>query len=414
MVELALFLILVVLYSVARGRLATTVISGPMVFFLGGFLAFVAFQPALEVFPDWVVTEPDPFFLLVGEIALALVLFSEATHIKLGGRGEDDRLVARLLLIAMPLAILAGTAGAMGLLGLSIWSAAILATILAPTDASLGLAVVQSKRVPHVVRQTLQVEGSLNDGLAVPLLLLFISLSSADATGDLGSWIGFVAREIGLGALIGLAVGWLGGRLLIGATKRGWMQGRSPQLALLSMGLLAWTIAHETGGNGFIAAFVCGVGFLLAYRKTGIERPSFDESWVDLPIYFVFFYFGASMASTVDLIVLDMVLYAILSLTLVRMLPTAISFIGAGLRPASTLFIGWFGPRGLASIILGLIYLQEVSRDAIEAPIVITGMVTVTLSIFAHGISTRPGIDLYARRLTDLKPNELESVPAED
>lgn len=385
-----------------------------MVFVVGGFLAFVASPPALDLFPDWTVIEADPFFLLIGEVTLAIVLFSEATHIKLGGRGEDDRLVARLLLVAMPLAILAGTATAMGILGLPIWSAAILATILAPTDASLGLAVVQSKRVPHIVRQTLQVEGSLNDGLAVPLLVLFTGLSSADASGDLGSWIGFVIREIGLGALIGLAVGWLGGRLMIGATKRGWTDGRSHQLALLAMGILSWALAHEADGNGFIAAYVAGIAFLLAYRTADRERPKFDESWVDLLIYFVFFYFGAAFAVAVDLTALEMVLYAIASLTVVRMVPVVVSFIGSGLRPASTLFIGWFGPRGLASVILGLIYLRDVAEGAIDTTIVVTATVTVLLSIFAHGISAKPGIDLYARRLTDLKPNELESIPAED
>ncbi len=381
---------------------------------MGGFLAFVASPPALDLFPDWTVIEADPFFLLIGEVTLAIVLFSEATHIRLGGRGEDDRLVARLLVVAMPLAILAGTATAMGILGLPIWSAAILATILAPTDASLGLDVVQSKRVPHIVRQTLQVEGSLNDGLAVPFLVLFIGLSSADATGDLGSWIGFVIREIGLGALIGLAVGWLGGRLIIGATKRGWMDGRSHQLALLAMGILSWALAHEAQGNGFVAAYVAGIAFLLAYRTADRERPKFDESWVDLLIYFVFFYFGAAFAVAVDLTALEMVVYAILSLTLVRMVPVAVSFIGSGLRPASTVFIGWFGPRGLASMILGLIYLRDVAEGAIDTTIVVTATVTVLLSIFAHGISAKPGIDLYASRLTDLKPNELESIPAED
>ena len=414
MVEIALFLLLVFLYSLVRGRLASTVITGPMVFVVGGYLAFVASPPALDLFPDWTVIEADPFFLLIGEVTLAVVLFSEATHIKLGGGGEDDRLVARLLLIAMPLAILAGAAGAMVVLGLPIWSAAILAAILAPTDASLGLAVVQSPRVPHVVRQTLQVEGSLNDGLAVPFLVLFIGLSAADATGDLGEWVGFVFQEIGLGVFVGLAVGWIGGRLIVGATRRGWMAGPSHQLALLAMGILSWGLAHEAHGNGFISAYVAGVAFVLAYRRADEERPEFNQSWVEVLIYFVFFYFGATFGLAVDLTTPEVVVYAILSLTLVRMVPVTISFIGSGLRRASMLFIGWFGPRGLASIILGLIYLRDVAADAFDITIVVGAGVTVMLSIFAHGISAKPGIDLFASRLTDLEPDELESLPAQD
>jgi NhaP-type Na+/H+ or K+/H+ antiporter len=391
--------------------MATTIITGPMIFTAAGILIVLAYPPFLEQFPDFAALDvADPFFLLAGEITLALVLFSEATHVRFGGDGQDDRMVFRLLFIAMPLAVVAGAALAMGLLaGIPIWEAAVLATILAPTDASLGLVVVQSKRVPHLIRQTLLLEGSLNDGLAVPLLLLFIALSAAEATGGLLSWLLSALQEIGIGVLVGLAIGWLGGKLMISTDRRHWMDGKAHQLALLSMALLAWGLAeYGFHGNGFIAAFYAGMGLLLSYRNSDEPRPDFDETWVDLLIYFVFFYFGLAVGADLPFLTGKFWLYAILSLTLVRMVPVALSMIGVGLRPASTLFLGWFGPRGLAAIILALVYLKKVEQIDVNSDIILAVITTVLFSILAHGISANPGINLYVRQLTDLKPGDPE------
>lgn len=414
MIPMFLFLTLVFLFSLAKKRIATTIITGPIIFTLAGILIFVAYPPLLEHFPDWTeLWVADPFFLLVGEITLVFVLFSEATHVRLEGDGKEDRMTARLLFIALPLAVVAGAVIAMVLFtDMPIWTAAVLATILAPTDASLGLAVVQSKRVPRLIRQVLTLEGGLNDGLGVPLLLLFIALSAAELTGGLQSWLLFALQQIGFGVLVGLGVGWLGGKLMVSAGQRGWMDGKSRQLALLSMAVLAWALAeHGLHGNGFIAAFFAGMGLLLSYRNTDQQQSHFDESWIDLLIYFVFFYFGISVAPALSSLTGQFWLYAILSLTLVRMVPVAISMIGVGLQPASTLFLGWFGPRGLAGIILALIYLEEVEHIVgidVNTTILLVGAATVLLSIVAHGVSANPGINLYARRLTDLKPGDPE------
>ena len=414
MIPMALFLTLVFLFSLAKKRMATTIITGPIIFTLSGILIFVAYPPLLERFPDWTeLGAADPFFLLIGEITLVFVLFSEAAHIRLGGDGKEDRMTVRLLFIALPLAVIFGAALAMVLLtDMSIWTAALLATILAPTDASLGLAVVQSKRVPRLIRQTLTLEGGLDDGLGVPLLLLFIALSAAEVEGGLQSWLLFILQQVGFGVLVGLGVGWLGGKLMVSAGRRGWMDGKSHQLALLSMAVLAWALAeHGLHGNGFIAAFYAGMGLLLTYRNTDQPQPHFDESWIDLLIYFVFFYFGVSMGPALSSFTGQFWLYAILSLTLVRMVPVAISMIGVGLRSVSTLFLGCFGPRGLAGIILALIYLEEVEHIVgidVNTTILLVGAATVLLSIVAHGVSANPGINLYARRLTDLKPGDPE------
>jgi NhaP-type Na+/H+ or K+/H+ antiporter len=212
--------------------------------------------------------------------------------------------------------------------------------------------------------------------------------------------------------LVGLGVSWLGGKLMVSAGRRGWMDGKSHQLALLSMAVLAWALAeHGFHGNGFIAAFYAGMGLLLSYRNTDQPQPHFDESWIDLLIYFVFFYFGVSVGPALSSFTGQFWLYAILSLTLVRMVPVAISMIGVGLRSVSTLFLGWFGPRGLAGIILALIYLEEVEHIVgidVNMTILLAGVATVLLSIVAHGVSAKPGINLYTRQMTDLKPGDPE------
>ena len=254
-------------------------------------------------------------------------------------------------------------------------------------------------------------EGGLNDGLAVPLLLLFIALSTSESPGRADYWVRFALEQIGIGLFVGLAVGWVGARLIAAAGRRRWTDSRSQQLALLAIGLLAWAIAeYGLDGNGFIAAFYAGVGLKLAFRAAPEDQPLLDESWIDLLVYFVFFYFGISVGPALDDLTFEFWVYAILSLTIIRTLAVMVSLTGAGLRPASTIFIGWFGPRGLASIILLLIYLEELDHldSTVDSEVVLAAGATILLGIVAHGISANPGIRLYDRRLSDLTPDELE------
>ena len=414
MVAVTIFLVLVFAVSLVKRRMAGAFLTAPMIFAGAGIVLYFSRSSVLDQFPEWrAYDSADPLFLVVAEVTLVIVLFSEATHSRLDGHGAEDRLTLRLLLIALPLAVVGGAAMAMGAFaGMGLWSAFVLATIIAPTDASLGLAVVQSKRVPVVIRQTLMQEGGLNDGLAVPLLLLFVALETSDSPGGADHWIRFALEQIGIGVLVGLAVGWTGARLIAAAASRGWTEARSQQLALLAMGLVAWAVAeYGLNGNGFIAAFYAGVGLKLAYRKTPSHQPELDESWIDLLVYFVFFYFGISAGPALDALTFEFWVYAILSLTVIRTLAVAVSFVGAGLRPASTIFIGWFGPRGLASIILLLIYLEELDHLGLRADpdVVLAAGATVLVSIVAHGISAHPGIDIYQRHLNDLTPDDLES-----
>lgn len=193
------------------------------------------------------------------------------------------------------------------------------------------------------------------------------------------------------------------------AERRGWIAGKAKQLAMLALAVMAWWLAdHVLGGNGFIAAFVAGGALRFSHEDAHEHMAHFDESWGDLLVYFVFFAFGLIAAPVLTNIPGVIWLYALLSLTVVRMLPVAISMIGVRLQPASVLFMGWFGPRGLASVVLGMLYLEEVTSIDANSNIVLAMIATVLLSVLAHGISANPGVKLYARSIASLGPDTPE------
>jgi NhaP-type Na+/H+ or K+/H+ antiporter len=397
MTILAILAALMFLYSLLSHRLERTIITGPMIFTTAGILMYLAFPGqmagAIELKP----------VLLLAEIALAVVLFTDGTRIRVSELIGSAKLPGRLLVIGMPLIILAGTIlAALMFTELSIWEAAILGAILAPTDAGLGHAVMSSKRVPVRIRQALNVEAGLNDGLAIPFLMLFIALARVDKPLSDQSWIVYLMQEVGLGILLGLLFGIIGGWLMGQANKRKWMSAPLQQLALLSIAVLAWTVIEFSAGNSFIGAFVAGLMIKNGYESAGERMVEFSEAWGQLLNLYVFAVFGTLAGPVLGELGVVSGLYALLSLTIVRMLPVGISLIGARLHRSTVLFMGWFGPRGLASIVLGLIYLKEEASLPGEPLIELAVTVTVLLSIIAHGISAAPGIKVYAKQVEKL------------
>jgi NhaP-type Na+/H+ or K+/H+ antiporter len=404
MILLGIFLTVVFLFSLISRRAQKTILTAPIVFTLAGMFAYLVVPETSRS------TINHKTVLVIGEITLALVLFSDATKINIRQVMREYQLPSRLLGIGMPLTILLGGVAALLLFSdFSIWEAAILATILAPTDASLGAAIMHSKRVPAIIRRALNLESGLNDGLSIPLLMLFIGLASVGSPTEDRSWIVFTAQQIGFGLLVGLGVGWLGGWLAANAEKKGWMTKSAQQLALITIAILSWWVAEKVvGGNGFIAAFIAGVLVREGYQDAHERMTEFSEAWGDLLIYFVFFFFGILAMPNLEKIIAPMWIYAALSLTLVRMLPVGLAMIGSKLHTSSILFLGWFGPRGLASIILGLIFLEEKTNLSVEPTIIMAIIATVLLSVFAHGISTAPAINQYAQRTDDMGSDSLE------
>jgi NhaP-type Na+/H+ or K+/H+ antiporter len=394
MIAVVVFVLLVYLYSLFSRRLEGTILTIPMVFSVAGIVLAAA---APENVQREVGGEP---WLIIAEIALVLVLFTGATRINLRVLRGRMQLPGRLLVIGLPLNISLGAlVAALVLPDLSLWEAGALACILAPTDTGLAELIVRSPRVPVSIREALNAESGLSDGLVVPFFMLFVSLIRADASGPGSVFLHFAVQQIIYGIPIGAAIGFVGGWLLGLARLRRWASAPFQQIAIIALAPLCLIIAKPIGTSPFITAFVAGLALQLGFREASDGVVEFSENEGRLLDMFVFFLFGTVAGSALGEIHLAPALYAVLSLTLVRMLPVALSMIGTHLSAASVVFMGWFGPRGLASIVLGLVAVEQ-EVDMAGASLVTLGVLaTVLLSVFAHGLSASPGIRLYARQI---------------
>ena len=409
MSDLGIIAAVVIAYGLVSRRLDRTVITAPMVFVAAGILLG---PDVLDLVGLDLTTGAG---LVVAEVTLVIVLFSDAARIDLRVLRENESLPARLLGIGMPLTIGLGVlAGGLLLTEIEFWEAAIVAAVLAPTDAALGQAVVSSDLVPRRIRQGLNIESGLNDGLSVPFLFLFVGLAVEEMDPGAAEWLTFAAEQIGLGALAGLALGGLGGWLVKVATERGLMTGTFQQLTVLALAVAAWALANEIDGNGFIAAFVGGLATGRITPVCGERILDFTEDEGQLLTSVVFFIFGVGAIPFLDAVTWEIVVFAILSLTVVRMLPVAVSVAGTGLQPASVAFLGWFGPRGLASIILALVVVEE-EPELAGLDIVLAAMtVTVLASVVAHGVTARPLVRAYSRRARTMESGAAEHVEVPD
>jgi NhaP-type Na+/H+ or K+/H+ antiporter len=397
MIVLAIFVSLFFLFSLVSGRLERTILTAPIVFTVAGMLMFSALPSILKAGFN------TKIFLSLAEVGLVLLLFTDASQTKLVILRSVGSLPVRLLSAGMFLTIALGMFAALLVFPrLSIWEAGILAAILAPTDAGLGQVIVNSPRVPVRIREALNVEAALNDGLSVPFLLFFMAIAAAKIEGGAMALTQFIVEQLGAGALIGLAIGLCGGWLMGLARSKEWVAESFQQIGLVALPMLCLAICEMVDASMFIAAFVAGLAVQVGLKDVAQRSVGFGEQWGELVNLGVFFLFGLFVVRNSPQFHLAFWLYALLSLTVVRMLPVAIASIGTGLTTASVVFVGWFGPRGLASIVLGLVYLkQELSLPG-ESTIRLAVMVTVLLSIFAHGLSASTGISLYARRVSSL------------
>jgi sodium/hydrogen antiporter len=402
--NLAVLAAVVFAFGLVSRRLEGTVLTAPLVFVLVGAILGPA---GIDLFEFEL---GDHTVLLLAEIALALVLFTDAASTDLSTLRQNEGLPLRLLGIGMPLTIALGAAAALLLLtDLTFWEAAIVGTVLAPTDAALGQAVVSNPRVPLRVRQALNIEAGLNDGLSVPFLALFLTLAVAEEELQSANyWIRFALEQIGLGVLVGIGVGLVGGWLVSLASRKSWMADPFQRLALLALALISWALADQIGGNGFIAAFVGGLAIRPTVEHVGERLIQFTETEGQLLNLSVFFIFGVLVIGLIGPLSWEVALYALLSLTLIRMLPVALSLFGTHLRSISVLFMGWFGPRGLATIVLGLIVVAEAplltGREKIEQVVALT----VLFSVLLHGLTAAPLSAAYARRVDGMSSDAPE------
>lgn len=381
----------VVLYGVVSKRLESTIVSGPMVFVIFGFI--------LSSDVSGLITSKDPLLInIIANLTLMLILFSDASRISLNLFVRENDLPRRLLDLGLPLTIFAGVlVGVVLLTDLPLWQAAILATILAPTDAALAQAVINSERVPARIRQALNVESGLNDGICFPILLLFIYLADTSSGHQPGSfWVKFITFQLILGPLAGVVVGYIGGKAVLWGTKSKWMSANYQRLSGLALAVAAYFIADLLGGNGFMSAFFAGLIFGHVARKVSSPIYEFGEAEGQLFILLTFMLFGAIMLPyAIGNISWLYITYALISLTLVRMIPVAISLIGKKLTFPTILYMGWFGPRGVASILYVLVVVDKYNFSGQTIILNVTA-ITVALSILLHGVTAVPGANAYA------------------
>jgi len=408
MPAIIILILLIYVYSLLSRRLDGTIFTIPLVFTVAG-LVLALGAPGMT--KREVGSET---WLILAEVTFAIVVFNGATRVQLRSLKGQTQLPIRLLLLGLPLTILFGIlAAGLVLPGLSLWEMGLLASMLASTDTGLAEQVVSSRRVPACIREALNVESGLSDGLVVPFAMLFVSLIRTDSARLGVVFLQIIGRQIGFSIPIGIAVGLVGGGLLGLARRQRWASPSFQQIAMLSLVPLCWLLSKSLDASPFITAFTTGIAVRVGFREASEGTVEFSENQGRLLEMIVFFLFGTIVGLTIGTFSLSAVLYAILSLTLVRMLPVAFSLRGTRLSKASVFFIGWFGPRGLASIVLGLVVAGQQVQSAGSEIVRSALIATVFLSIFAHGLSASPGIRLYAWKIARLGTDapEYESAP---
>ncbi len=368
-------------------------ISGPMVFTAVGMLLspLVLGGEPIRVNAEAVQ--------ITAEITLIIVLFSDSAALNLTQLKANWRLPFRLLFVALPLTIVIATfTGIYFFPNESLLYVLLLALILAPTDAALGKIVVSDERIPSTVRNTINVESGLNDGIVFPVLLTVLAMIASNSDTAQSGWMAYIAQQIFVGAVAGAFAGWSGAVLMVKALKKGWMEHQYSNLAPIALAIFSFYFAEHFGGNGYIAAFFSGLflGNTSEVLREHVE--SFAESEGELFIMVSFLIFGlVFIPMTIDYWNLKALAFAVLSLTLLRMLPVLLSFGLFKIDLATRLFYGWFGPRGIASILYILVAVGELGDIKGHEEVFAVASLTIFLSIILHGLSAQPLAVLYSK-----------------
>ena len=398
----------VVLWALVSGLLQRWSVSAPIAFVALGLVVTHGPVHLVHINPH------SSTILSLAEVTLALVLFTDASRVNIRQLRHDLGLPVRLLAVGLPLTIGFGTAVAFGVLpGIGIWVAASVGAIVAPTDAALGATIMEDRRVPDRIRRLLNVESGRNDGIATPFVNLFLAgavSTEASHSAELGSAV----RELLVGAGVGVGAGLLGGWLITRATAAGWSAPGFRPLVALGLALLSYGLALQWSANGFVAAFAAGMSFGSLVPDGLQELVLFAERVGGFLALMVWLVFGAVMvapgfqaASWQDYV------FAVLALTVLRMVPVALALIGSGLDRFTVVLVGWFGPRGLASVVFGLIAYDGLDQHSANEVLSLV-VVTVTMSVVAHGLTAGPLAARYGDFATTLvahRPEHRATAP---
>jgi NhaP-type Na+/H+ or K+/H+ antiporter len=390
--DLAIIAALIFAWGTLSARLERFDMTAPILFTAAGLLLTHGPLTVLHIKPSAELVKA------LAEITLALVLFSDASRVGLHHLRADLSLCVRLLGLALPLTIGLGTLLALALPGVTdIWIALLIGAALAPTDAALGAGVMVNPAVPVRIRRLINVESGLNDGIATPVVTVAIAgAATVEHRGHTGP--GAAVAELALGLVIGALVGGGGGWLIKVSRRRGWVAEGFAGAAVLGLAVCSYAASVALHGNGFIAAFVGGLGFAAAGGQAARLVPFVEETGAVVSLL-VWLMFGmiAVVPAVADL-TWQIVVYAVLSLTVIRMLPVAVALMGAGLGRATVAFVGWFGPRGLASVVFALLALEDLGDTAAKPAVTVIAF-TVLLSVLAHGLTADPLAKRYGPRL---------------
>ena len=379
-------------FAMVAKRLTSTILTAPMVFIAFGFLL-----SQTDLLPH---AEAETILHLVAEIALIVLLFLDAAQIDLEALRERHVWPVRMLAIGLPLSIVLGAVAAWPFLpGWPIAAVALVASILAPTDAALGQAVVTNPVVPERSRRALTVESGLNDGLALPAVLLFASLTAQVMDQDNTNWLLFGAKQLLLGPLVGVVVGFIGGTALIRAKERDLTSKTYEGVGAIALAATAYLGANAIGANGFISAFVAGLCFGNVVKGSCKFVYEFTESEGLLLTWGAFFLLGLALVpEALNHLTWSTLAIILISLFVVRPLAIWVSLAGTDASATTRLFFGWFGPRGLATALFALLVVPQISHDLAE-PILALAVNAVWISALLHGLSAQPGAKWYAARI---------------
>lgn len=380
-------------FGLLAGRLASSPVTMPMVFATAGLILGPHALGVLEVGVG------NSFVSGLAEATLVVVLFSDASRMDLRTVLREHSLALRLLLLGLPLAIVVGVgAGLLLLPALSLAAVALLAATLAPTDAALGQSFVSNDAVPMRIRQTLNVESGLNDGLAVPFITILLDIAMGQTDSPL-RYAGLLASLVGIGVAAGAAAGWAGGRLLSWSAGRQWSTASTQRLATIAVAAIAYSAAELAGGNGFVAAFTAGLVIGTTARELLPATAEFAEADGQLLTLVTFLLFGSVLvADALSELTWQVAVYALVSLLLVRPIAVALSLLGSGVSVRTVGFLGWAGPRGLASIVYAVLVAEASGVPGAETVFVVAAW-TILASIFLHGASSAALSRAYGRSM---------------
>jgi sodium/hydrogen antiporter len=404
MLALVVIMAILLVWALVAGRLARWSVTAPLAMVIAGVALTAGSHPVFRIELDTSSAEH------VVEVVLAILLFVDATETPGGIFGREPALTTRLLGVALPLSLCAATGvGFLVLPGTGVWMLAVLATVVVPTDLGPAAALIRDRRVPARWRELLNVESGLNDGLVAPVFLFCLAAAKAeDARTVTADALVDAVPAVLVAIVVGFAVGYPSARLLAWAWTRGWTQPSALRLGVAALPLMAFGLAVELHGNGFVAAFVAGAFFASATRELPHDAVHLAEDVGLLLSLAVWFVFGALINDVLgNGVSWRVVVYAVLALSVVRVAPVMLSLIGTGISRRDALFLGWLGPRGLASIVFGLLaFIALTGRDADLVGDVM--VVTVMLSVVVHGLSYGAIAAAYGRRRPDRSP---ESAP---